>query len=179
MMDRYLRIFLGLLVIVSLFLLEHDALAQAPVPKLADYFGFLPLELYKLDTRIGNLQLADLDGDKIDDIIVSNNGRSRIDLLLTTKKPADDKACAAVPQRPERARVRSAVEALEHYRQQGGHQHRYGRLQRRRQVRPGFLRYACRADDPLQRRQGGVYRIEEDSVRRSAAETECGCGGRS
>ena len=66
----------------------RSALAQ----KLADYFGFLPLELYKLDTRIGNLQLKDLDGDKIDDIIVSNNGRSRIDLLLTTKKPADDKA---------------------------------------------------------------------------------------
>lgn len=61
-------------------------------PKLADYFGFLPLELYKLDSRIGNLQVADLDGDKIGDIIISNNGRSRIDMLLSTKKPADDKA---------------------------------------------------------------------------------------
>src|SRR5262249_24573382 len=68
------------------------ACAQPPTPKLADYFGFLPLELYKLDTRIGNLQLKDLDGDKIDDIIVSNNGRSRIDLFLSTKKPAADKA---------------------------------------------------------------------------------------
>ena len=66
--------------------------AQAPTAKLADYFGFQPLELYKLDTRIGNLQLKDLDGDKIDDIIVTNNGRSRIDLLLSTKKGDDDKA---------------------------------------------------------------------------------------
>ena len=55
---------------------------QPASSKLADYFGFLPLELYKLDNRIGNLQLKDLDGDKVDDIIVSNNGRSRIDLLL-------------------------------------------------------------------------------------------------
>ena len=66
--------------------------AQAADKKLADYFGFLPLELYKLDNRIGNLHLKDLDGDKVDDIIVTNNGRSRIDLLLSTKKPADDKA---------------------------------------------------------------------------------------
>jgi FG-GAP-like repeat len=66
--------------------------AQAPTAKLADYFGFQPLELYKLDTRIGNLQLKDVDGDKIDDVIVTNNGRSRIDLLLSTKKGDDDKA---------------------------------------------------------------------------------------
>jgi hypothetical protein len=91
-MDKYLRTFLASSAILSSLLLGSSALAQPPTPKLADYFGFLPLELYKLDTRIGNLLLADLDGDKIDDIIVSNNGRSRIDLLLTTKKPADDKA---------------------------------------------------------------------------------------
>ena len=36
--------------------------------------------------------LKDLDGDKVDDIVVSNNGRSRIDLLLSTKKPDDDQS---------------------------------------------------------------------------------------
>ena len=97
MMDKSLRTVLRSCVVVSSLFFGSSALAQPPVPKLADYFGFLPLELYKLDTRIGNLQLADLDGDKIDDIIVSNNGRSRIDLLLTTKKSADDK-----PSRPFR-----------------------------------------------------------------------------
>ena len=61
-------------------------------PKLADYFGFQPLEIYKLEHRIGNLLLKDLDGDKIDDIVVSDNGRSRIDLLLSTKKPDDDQS---------------------------------------------------------------------------------------
>ncbi len=77
----------------ALFFMGQPALilAQATSPKLADYFGFLPLELYKLDSRISNLQLKDLDGDKVDDIIVTNNGRSRIDLLLSTKKSDDDK----------------------------------------------------------------------------------------
>lgn len=61
-------------------------------PRLADYFGFLPLEVYKLDPRVGNLLLKDLDGDKTDDIIVVNNGRSRIDLFLSTKKGDGDGA---------------------------------------------------------------------------------------
>ena len=68
-------------------------------PKLADYFGFLPLELYKLDYRISNLTLADVDGDKVDDVIVANNARSRIDLLLSTKKPPE--AADARPFRKE------------------------------------------------------------------------------
>ena len=56
--------------------------ARRDAPKLADYFGFQPLEIYKLERRIGNLMIRDLDGDKTGDIIVSNNARSRIDLLL-------------------------------------------------------------------------------------------------
>ncbi len=58
--------------------------------RLADYFGFLPLEVYKLDKRLNNLQVRDLDGDKTDDVIVVNNGRSRIDLLLSKKKDGGD-----------------------------------------------------------------------------------------
>ena len=63
--------------------------------RLADYFGFLPLEVYKLDSRISNLIVRDLDGDKADDIAVINNARSRIDLLLTTKKPGEPDAAPA------------------------------------------------------------------------------------
>src|SRR5262245_54490669 len=63
--------------------------------RLAEYFGFLPLEVYKLDTRIAGLVARDLDGDKADDIIVSNNARSRIDVLLTSKKGTDDAATPA------------------------------------------------------------------------------------
>ncbi len=57
---------------------------------LAAEYGFLPLELYKLDNRISNLTLADIDGDKIDDVIVSNNGRSRIDILFSSPKIQPD-----------------------------------------------------------------------------------------
>jgi len=87
-----LRPRLGSLILLSALLLGPAALAQPPSRKLADYFGFLPLELYKLDSRIANLQLKDLDGDKTSDVIVTNNGRSRIDLLLSTKKPDDEQA---------------------------------------------------------------------------------------
>ena len=63
--------------------------ADGDDPRIADYFGFRPIEVYKLDARIAGLLVRDLDGDKIDDIAVVNNGRSRIDLLLSTKKPGD------------------------------------------------------------------------------------------
>jgi len=36
------------------------------------------------------LLVRDLDGDRVGDILVSNNARSRIDLLLTTKRPAGE-----------------------------------------------------------------------------------------
>ena len=80
----------GLLASLAFILGAPWALAQSTDKKLADYFGFQPLELYKLDNRIGNLQVVDLDGDKVDDILVTNNGRSRIDLFLSSKKPADE-----------------------------------------------------------------------------------------
>ncbi|WP_435021654.1 FG-GAP repeat domain-containing protein [Tundrisphaera sp. TA3] len=63
--------------------------------RLADYYGFLPVEVYKLDNRISNILTADLDGDKVADVAVSNNARSRIDLLLSTRKPGDDDAGGA------------------------------------------------------------------------------------
>ena len=71
-----------------------DAVAQGlkKGERLADYFGFQPLEIYKLEHRIGNLMVRDLDGDKVDDIAVSNNARSRIDLFLSSKKPDDDQS---------------------------------------------------------------------------------------
>ena len=56
-------------------------------PSLAEYYGFLPPELYKLDSRLGNLITGDLDGDGTDDVAVANNARSRIELLLSTPAP--------------------------------------------------------------------------------------------
>ena len=58
--------------------------ARSEDPPIAEYYGFQPLEIYKLHERISNLITANLDGDKIDDIAVANNAQSRIDLLLST-----------------------------------------------------------------------------------------------
>ncbi len=79
--------------------------ARGDEPRLADYFGFQPLEVYKLDPRIGNLLVQDLDGDGVDDILVVNNGRSRIDLLLSGKKPGDGDGDS--PREPETNQVPS------------------------------------------------------------------------
>ena len=171
MMDKLRPSGWGWVVFGAFLVAGPTAVAQAPSAKLADYFGFLPLEIYKLDNRIGNLQLKDLDGDKVDDIIVSNNGRSRIDLLLSTKKTDDDKDLAPVPQGPQRPRVRPPDAAGEHSGQQGSRQRRHRRLQRRRQARPGLLRHAGRGRDPFQRRQGAVRQSQEDQHRRRRAET--------
>jgi len=69
--------------------------ARGDEPRLAEYFGFKPLEIYKLDARISNLIVRDLDGDKIDDVAAVNNGRSRIDLLLSGKGPAENGSAPA------------------------------------------------------------------------------------
>lgn len=58
--------------------------------RLADYYGFLPLEIYKLDSRIAGLLVRDLDGDKTADVAVINNARSRIDLLLSSPGDNED-----------------------------------------------------------------------------------------
>ena len=91
--------FLILTGVISLSAIEASALGADDDPKLADYFGFLPLEIYKLDPRISNLTVKDLDGDRIDDILVSNNSRSRIDILLSGK-PKDPAAETTFP-KPE------------------------------------------------------------------------------
>src|SRR3954464_1112159 len=70
------------------------AAARADEPRLAEYFGFLPLEIYKLDARIGGVLVRDPDGDKVGDIAVINNGRSRIDLLFSGRKTAEDESSA-------------------------------------------------------------------------------------
>ena len=95
-MREWVRRWRGLVFVLSSLLMVSSALG-ADEGKLAEYFGFLPLEVYKLDTRINHLVVKDLDGDKTDDIIVSNNGRSRIDLLLSRKASANLEADAAFP----------------------------------------------------------------------------------
>ncbi len=74
--------------------------AAGDEPRLSDSFGFLPLEVYKLENRIGGLLIKDLDGDKVEDVAVINNARSRVDLLLSGKK-----AGGGEEDRPEKKEV--------------------------------------------------------------------------
>jgi hypothetical protein len=67
------------------------ALVSAQETRLADDYGLLSPEIYKLDPRVDNLRLGDLDGDGVSDVIVANNARSRIELFLS-RKSADDAA---------------------------------------------------------------------------------------
>ncbi|QEH33675.1 FG-GAP repeat protein [Aquisphaera giovannonii] len=91
---RHGRKAIALLATAAFLMPARGAFAQVPAPReaprLAEYFGFLPLEIYKLERRISNLTVRDLDGDRVGDIIVGNNARSRIDLLLSGKRPAEE-----------------------------------------------------------------------------------------
>src|SRR4051812_503556 len=58
-------------------------------------FGFTGPEIYPIDNQISQLRVADLDGDGLNDLIVVNNARSKINLLYNqtgktnrTEKPA-------------------------------------------------------------------------------------------
>src|SRR6476661_429275 len=44
-------------------------------------FGFTGPEIYPIDAQISQLHVADLDGDGLNDLIVVNNSRSKINLL--------------------------------------------------------------------------------------------------
>ena len=61
-------------------------------PSLAEYYGFLPPEIYKLDSRLRNLITCDLDGDGTADVAVVNNAESRISLLLSSPEPEGGKS---------------------------------------------------------------------------------------
>ncbi|WP_417393479.1 FG-GAP repeat domain-containing protein [Gimesia sp.] len=49
--------------------------------KLADSYGFQPLELFKLSDRSANMLAQDLNGDGLNDLILIDNSNSRIDVL--------------------------------------------------------------------------------------------------
>lgn len=72
----FLVVVLGGLVLVS-----GPAAAQETTASLADFYGFGRLELYKLQRRSTSLQAADLNNDKLTDLILIDNSNSRLDLL--------------------------------------------------------------------------------------------------
>src|SRR5258707_8423896 len=59
------------------------SLAEPSVTNNSDTnrFGFTGPEIYPIDNQISQLRVADLDGDGLNDLIVVNNARSKINLL--------------------------------------------------------------------------------------------------
>ncbi len=65
--------------------------AAEPTTELAEYFGFKPLEIFKLQARSSNMLTGDLNHDGLNDLAVIDNSNSRIDMLLQRKKIPDQK----------------------------------------------------------------------------------------
>ena len=91
----FLRCLLVLTLLVSAVLSSNHRLPLAQAADemptdLSAYYGFLPVELYKLEQRSGNLLSADLNKDGRADLVLTDNSNSRIDLLQQRDKPATD-----------------------------------------------------------------------------------------
>jgi hypothetical protein len=85
------------------------ASARSHADDLARHFGFRPLEVLKVDPKAGPFVTADMDGDGLQDIVVVDNFKNRIDINLQRKgaKPTDDIAAPrGVNEFPEHWRYR-------------------------------------------------------------------------
>lgn len=69
-------------------------LSPAQRNELAEHFGFAPLEAYKIEYGISQLRVADLNGDGRNDMVVVNNAKSTIEVLLQRADAPD------VPEQP-------------------------------------------------------------------------------
>jgi hypothetical protein len=59
-------------------------------PPLAAYFGFMPVEVYKVDDRSHAMVVGDFDDDGLRDLAVADDAHSRIALLLQRSSPEDE-----------------------------------------------------------------------------------------
>lgn len=72
----------------AVLLLTTFGTAHADDGPLAQYYGFQPIEVFKLSERSTNLLSGDLNHDGLADLILIDNGHSRLDLLIQRKEPA-------------------------------------------------------------------------------------------
>src|SRR5436309_12348837 len=65
-------------ILAALALLSFSGIAEDIT---TNRFGFTGPEIFPIDNQIGQLHVADLDGDGLNDLVVVNNSRSKINLL--------------------------------------------------------------------------------------------------
>ncbi len=85
---EFMRLFLrrGTYLIAAFGLIA--GMTTAEDSPLAQYYGFKPVEIYKLSERSGNMLTGDLNHDGLTDVVIVDNGHSRLDLMLQRKEPA-------------------------------------------------------------------------------------------
>ena len=65
-------------ILAALALLSSTSIAEDTT---TNRFGFTGPEIFPIDNQIGQLHVADLDGDGLNDLIIVNNSRAKINLL--------------------------------------------------------------------------------------------------
>jgi len=88
----------GVLPRLASFLAVWVAASAVSSGDLSEYYGFREMEILKLDWELGTPWAGDLNGDSLIDLVVCNNRRARIDLLL--QKPQFDPQAAQTPLEP-------------------------------------------------------------------------------
>lgn len=71
-----------IIIFVSALSFAAVAVEQETSDELGEYFGFGEIEIIKLDWGIKDLRISDLNGDGRNDIIIVNNNKSKIELLI-------------------------------------------------------------------------------------------------
>jgi hypothetical protein len=88
-----------------------SALAAAPAADTTNRFGFTGPEIFPIDNLISHLRVADVDADGLQDLIVVNNSRSKINVLInqtgrTNQPPAAQPVKRELNELPPDARFR-------------------------------------------------------------------------
>ncbi len=86
------------------------AVEQDTTDDLSEYFGFGEMEIIKLDWGIADLSITDLNGDGRNDIIIINNSKSRIELLIQKETISVDETYVTVE--PEDEDVNAIFDSL-------------------------------------------------------------------
>ena len=81
----------------ALMLLLVFVLVPAGADDTRHRYGFSGFEVYKLANQISGLTAADIDGDGLQDLLIVNNSKAKIEVMLRRKEPVAPKARTGEP----------------------------------------------------------------------------------